>query len=216
MMPKRAASPWIDATMEFGAPAGTWPGDAPFKVEWTGRLQDRKWGVNLSRVSSSPHNGTHADAPYHVDEKGAKSEGLPLGVFMGPCLVVDVSQENGDVLGAGLAAEILRAKPERVLFKTRKGPPPAAFPRRFIGLDPELTERLVTGGVRLLGTDAPSVDRADIHGLKSHAILFAAGSFNLENLDLSRVEAGPHELHAPPLKVTGLCAAPVRALLRAL
>lgn len=215
-MPKRAAADWIDATMEFGAAGGTWPGDAPFSVEWTGRLQDRKWGVNLSRVSSSPHNGTHADAPYHVDEKGAKSEGLPLDVFMGPCLVVDASQETGQLLGAGLASKILRERPERVLFKTRKGPPSAAFPRGFLGLDPELTKRLVKGGVRLIGTDAPSVDRADLNGLKSHAILFAGGSFNLENLDLCRIESGPHELYAPPLKVSGLCAAPVRALLRPL
>lgn len=200
--------------MTFGAAAGTWPGDAPFEVEWTGRLQDRKWGVNLSRLSSSPHNGTHADAPYHVLESGLKSEDLPLDVFMGDCVVVDATRETGDVLGPRLAPAALRGQPERILFKTRAGAAPKTFPKGFRGLDPALTEQLVAAGVRLIGTDAPSVDRADLHGLRSHAILFEAGAFNLENLDLSAVEAGPYELHAAPLRVAGLCAAPVRALLR--
>jgi arylformamidase len=214
-MAKRRGPTWIDATMEFGHRGGTWPGDAVFEVAWTARLGDRGGlGVNLSRITSSPHNGTHADAPYHVLEDGHRSEAFPLEPFIGPCLVVGVPKDAGDLVRPDVAAAILRQKPERVLFRTRTGPPPAAFPRKFTGLHPNLVEDLVRSGVRLIGTDAPSVDRADLQGLEAHRTLFRAGAYNLENLDLSRLEPGPYELYAPPLKVTGLCAAPVRALLR--
>lgn len=215
-MPRPKPEAWIDATMVFGSPAGTWPGDAPFESEWTGRLRDSKWGVNLARFSSSPHNGTHADAPFHVDDAGGKSEALPLEPFLGPCRVVDATSARGDVLGPDWAARILEGGPQRVLLKTRDKAAGRAFPKSFLGLDPALTERLVQGGVRLLGTDAPSIDRADLHGLRSHRILFSGGAYNLENLELSHVQAGDYELHAAPLKVVGLCAAPVRALLRRL
>ncbi|HEX9817061.1 MAG TPA: hypothetical protein VGB18_08780, partial [Candidatus Thermoplasmatota archaeon] len=88
------------------------------------------------------------------------------------------------------------------------------FPTSFKGLSPDLAMRLAKSKVRLVGTDAPSMDTMDSKGLPAHKALFGAGSHVLENLDLSVVEAGPYELVALPLKVRGLCAAPVRALLR--
>src|SRR5688572_2958483 len=101
---------WIDATMTFGHLAGTWPGDAPISIEWTARLGDRgPLGVNLSALRSSPHNGTHADAPYHVLEDGGKSETLPVEAFLGPCLVVDATGP-GDVVSASAADEALLPK----------------------------------------------------------------------------------------------------------
>src|SRR5581483_3423273 len=109
---------------------------------------------------------------------------------------------------------IRAAKAERVLFKTRAEPFGTKFPRRFRGLDPAMVQALMAAKVRLVGTDAPGVDRAGLHGLESHRVLFRAGAFNLENLELAHVRPGPYELFAPPLKVEGLCAAPVRALLQ--
>ena len=69
-------------------------------------------------------------------------------------------------------------------------------------------------GLRLLGTDAPSVDRRESKTLAVHHMLFSGGAFNLENLDLRRVPPGAYELLAPPLRIMALDAAPVRALLR--
>lgn len=198
--------------MEFGSPAGTWPGDAPFRREWTSRLGDGKMGVNLTLFASSPHNGTHSDSPLHVMERGAASESLDPDAFIGDCVVLDASKGIEDTVGAKVLPAKLPA--ERVLFKTRVGPPPEAFPRRFRGFSLELAEAVVKRKLRLVGTDAPSVDRADINGLRAHRILFDGGVTFIENLDLSRVEPGAYELVALPLKVSGLCAAPVRALVR--
>ena len=66
----------------------------------------------------------------------------------------------------------------------------------------------------LLGVDAPSVDQRESKDLATHHTLFEAGAFNIENLDLRAVAAGPYDLIAPPLRLAGLDAAPLRALLR--
>lgn len=207
------ATAWMDATVELGHAGARWPGDEPFSLAWTARLGDRgPLGVNLSRFTTSPHNGTHADAPFHVLRDGHKSEGFPLEPFIGPCVVVDVTRTPGHVVPASLGGKILRSRPERVLFKTRR-----RVPDEFgghAGIHPDLAQRLVDGGVRLIGIDSPSVDRADLFGLSSHRAIFGAGAYNLESLDLSKARPGSYDLHAPPLKVAGLCAAPVRALLR--
>ena len=206
-----AQSKWIDITMEFGSPAGTWPGDEPFRAGWTSSLGDKKLGVNLTMFSSSPHNGTHSDAPLHVMEGGAASESLDVEAYLGDCVVVDATKGLDTV-----DAKVLPKKPsqERILFKTRVGPPLDAFPHRFKGFSLELAQEIVRRKVRLVGTDAPSVDRADLNGLRAHHILFEGRVAFMENLDLSRVEPGAYELVALPLKVSGLCAAPVRALVR--
>lgn len=201
---------WIDITMPFGAPGGTWPGDAPLKVEWTSRLEKPTGdlGVNLSRFCSSPHNGTHSDAPFHVFGDGATSESLPLEPFLGPCVVVDAVDEPGPLVNKSP-----HDTSPRILFKTRAGPVPQHFPHEFKGLDARLIRTLVANGTRLIGTDAPSVDRGT---LESHVAVMRSGGVVLENLDLSSVEAGAYELMALPLRVAGLCAAPVRALVRRL
>lgn len=201
--------------MEFGHAAGTWPGDAEFKVDWTSKLGDPgRLGVNLSRICSSPHNGTHSDAPFHVLRDGATSESLPLDAFIGPCRVVDATKVAGPEIPASFLAKATKGGVERVLFKQRVGPVPKEFPRKFLGVNDDLARGLVEAGVQLVGTDAPSIESFIRPGLQTHRALLTKGVAVLENLDLSGAKAGEYELVALPLKVSGLCAAPVRALLR--
>jgi len=47
--------------------------------------------VNVSSFTSSPHVGTHADAPLHVREGWSGSHELSLDAFFGPAIVVDVT-----------------------------------------------------------------------------------------------------------------------------
>lgn len=205
-----ARSKWIDITMEFGAPQGTWPGDTPFSAEFTGRIGKGKWGVNLTQFQSSPHNGTHSDAPMHVVPGAPASESLDPDAYLGPCVVVDATGAEGSTLHPSLAV-----KAERVLYRTH-GKQNVRFPKSFKGLGEDLARRLVRSKVRLVGTDAPSVDAFDSKDLVAHKALFGGGASIVENLDLSQARPGRYELVALPLKVRGLCAAPVRALLRPL
>jgi len=81
-------------------------------------------------------------------------------------------------------------------------------------LSPDAVRELVARGLRLFGVDAPSVDLRDSRALETHRALFAGGAWNLENLDLRAVTDGEYDLTALPLRLSGLDAAPVRALLR--
>ena len=68
----------------------------------------------------------------------------------------------------------------------------------------------------LIGLDTPSIDPADSVLLPSHRVALQAGISLIENLDLTEVEAGEYELIALPLKLEGVEASPVRAILRPL
>jgi arylformamidase len=61
--------------------------------------------------------------------------------------------------------------------------------------------------------DCPSADDLQSKTLDVHHELLDHGACVLENLDLREVEAGEYVLDALPMKVAGLDAAPVRALL---
>jgi arylformamidase len=66
-----------------------------------------------------------------------------------------------------------------------------------------------------VGIDTPSVDPFDSKDLAAHHALISGGVVNLEGLDLDLVPPGLYELIALPLRIEGLDASPVRAVLRA-
>lgn len=75
---------------------------------------------------------------------------------------------------------------------------------------------LAARGVRLVGVDVPSVDPETSKELPSHMVFLRHDMRILENLALWEADFGDYELIAPPLKLEGLDAAPVRAVLRRL
>ena len=79
-----------DISVVTGAGTPEWPGDTPFSCGWSARIADGS-SVNLTAITSSPHVGTHADAPLHVKDGAPGAETLPLDAFIGPALVLDVS-----------------------------------------------------------------------------------------------------------------------------
>lgn len=199
-----------------------WPGDTPFSSRLTWALSAGD-SVNLSAVEATPHLGSHADAPFHTEPGGAGIAEMPLLPYLGPCRVVEVPREPDgtppplveprhlvDPAGASLDP----ADPPRLLFKTSSVPDRTRFPERFTALSPALVEHLVKAGTLLVGLDTPSVDPFDSVDLEAHHLLFRNGLANLEGLDLDAVPPGLYELIALPLRLRGLDASPVRAVLR--
>ncbi len=172
--------------------------------------------VNVSAITMSPHVGTHADAPLHVRDGWPASEGFDLTAFSGEAIVCEVDHAL-DVIG-GEHLPIIGADGEvpRLLLRTGCSIAGGAFPDRWPVVGEELLTRLLARGLVLLGVDAPSVDARDSTTLAVHRQLFAAGAWNLENLHLQGVPEGRYELSAYPLRLMGLDAAPVRAVLRPL
>ena len=203
----------IDISVTLSLATPEWPGDTPFSCGWSWQLSAGA-SVNVSTITMSPHVGTHADAPLHVRDGAAPSEQLPLEAFIGPAIVVDVSQLCGALDRDALRAAGLDATPARLLLRTGRSIAQGPFPGEWPALTADCAAALAADGLQLLGVDCPSVDERESKDLAVHHALFDGGAFILENLDLSAVPAGAYALIAAPVKLGGLDAAPVRAVLR--
>lgn len=205
----------IDISVLVNEVTPAWPGDTSYSCRWTWEMA-RGDSVNVSCMSASPHVGTHADAPFHVDSTWPAADALALDAFSGPASVVDVSALDGPLTTASLGLADGRVTGGRLLLRTGRSIAGGAFPSAWPWIEEHTVKQLVAGGLRLLGVDAPSVDARDSKTLAVHRALFSGGAVILENLDLSAVTPGDYELTAFPLRIAGLDAAPVRAVLRRL
>ena len=200
----------ISVTLAMGTPE--WRGDTPYSCGWTASIAEGS-SVNLSSMTTSPHVGTHADAPVHVRDGWPGAHELPLDAFYGPAVVIDVTNVAGELSFADIEPMIAAYRLERLLLKTGRSIAAGTFPDEWPTLSETCAQQLVGIGIRLVGTDAPSVDSKESKSLAVHKMLFSGNAFLLENLDLRRIAAGPYDLMAFPLKVMALDAAPVRAVL---
>jgi arylformamidase len=194
--------------------AGTpeWPGDTPYSCRWTWDMAQGA-SVQVSAITMSPHVGTHADAPLHVRPGAPGADALPLDAFAGPARVLTVGGDPRDVRTDELLAHLPHGT-ARLLLRTGHSIADGRFPDDWPALDAACAAALAGRGLRLLGVDAPSVDRRHSTDLRTHHALFDGGVAVLENLDLRRVPDGEYDLVAYPLRLDGLDAAPVRAVLR--
>ena len=200
---------WIDISRPLGPATPVWPGDQPVEVEADRGTNEAGRVIEVRRLRLSLHAGTHMDAPRHMVPEGAPVGGYPLSGCLQPARVVDAGASGmitrDDV--AGLAG------PEAVLFRTRNVPPSDRFHTDFPGISPEAARHLAGCGVRLVGTDSPSVDPFESTELPAHHILFGAGVYILENLRLDHVSPGRYLLLLAPLPLAEAEASPVRPLL---
>ncbi len=200
----------IDITRPLGARTAEWPGDTPFSIDWTLHVW-RGDNVSVSRILMSPHIGTHADAPAHYQSGGETTGSFELAAFIGPVRVIDA--RGSDLVDISVVEQHGAIGCSRVLVRVLDVVRTEEFVRDYPVLAPEAAGALVSGGLRLYGTDAPSVDPVDSTRMNAHRALGAAGIPILENLDLTQVEAGDYDLLALPLKLEAAEAAPVRAVL---
>jgi arylformamidase len=170
--------------------------------------------VNLSAITMSPHLGAHADAPLHYGVDAPDIAAVALDPFLGPCRVIHAI-DPGPLVRPEHLAHAAASLPPRVLVRTCMKAP-TSWSSTFTAFAAETIAWLAARGVRLVGIDAQSVDPADSKTLDSHQQLLAHDMRVLENLVLDAVPAGDYELIALPLRLSGVDASPVRAILRAL
>jgi len=200
----------ISQVLRPGLPV--WPGDTEFGFERTWKMEDGS-PVNVGRMSMSTHSGTHADAPLHYAADGLDAAGMELDPYIGECLVVDARGVRGAVDVADLPHI---DSVDRVLFRTWGAFPHESWRSDWLPIAPETIEWLALQGVKLIGTDAPSVDPQESKTMAAHKAVLEHDMRILEGLVLDDVPEGRYELIALPLKVAGGDAGLCRAILREL
>jgi arylformamidase len=191
-----------------------WPGDTAFQYELKWKMAEGAT-VNVGAVTMGVHNGSHADAPFHFKQGAMTIEQVPLEVYLGEAVVVDLSKKFETNRTTQITIGDLESSPEapRLLLKTGVWTDSRIFPEWIPVIAPDVAEWLGNRNVKLLGLDLPSVDPIEAKVLVNHHALAAARIAIVESLDLSEIEAGTYHFSALPLRITGGDAAPVRAIL---
>jgi arylformamidase len=176
--------------------------------------------VYESRLDFDLHTGTHVDMPLHMLSDGASSDTWGLETFFTPCLLLEFSRLAGDCITADdlrqkdneTQAETSIIKPGMsVLLKTANSFK-EGFDYSFVFLEKSGAAYLAGKNVGGVGIDALGIER-DQPGHDTHKTLMNAGAWILEGLRLAAVPQGLYTLAMFPLKISGVEALPVRALL---
>jgi cyclase len=128
--------------------------------------------LSIDTLTLTTHTGTHVDAPAHYGTRCTYGDGiprtidqLPLEWFYGPGVVLDISEAQSVADADFLRRELKRidytiAPCDIVMMYTGASQFAGSmlYFTNFVGLDASATEFLLDQGVRVIGTDAFSLD----------------------------------------------------------
>jgi len=204
----------IDLTAEMFDGAPTMPMDP--KLAITKHCNLENLGYNLERVTTSTHQGTHIDAPYHFFYEGQTIDKVDISRFVLRTAKVDLThkkpkeaitvediKEYEPLINKGVSL-LLHTGWDKVFPKNE-------FFYDFPFVSVELTNWLVEKKIPLIGMDMPTPNGAEwklVHQtfLKNN-ILVVEGLTHMEQL-------GNEEFtfFALPLKLKGCGGSPIRAI----
>jgi arylformamidase len=205
--------PLWDISPTISGALPVWPGDTRFEASTTWEI-GAGCPVHVSRMTMTTHLGAHTDAPSHYDPAGLAIDAVGLAPYIGACRVIDCI--GTPLVDVADIARFLDGVPPRVLLRTYASAPQRAWDPAFAAVSPAAIALLASKGVILIGTDSASLDPQDSKTLNAHHAVRAHSMAILEGVVLDEVPAGDYELIALPLKLAGMDASPVRAILRPL
>ncbi len=201
-----------DISQPLHAAVPVWPGEPPFALHSHAVIGDG-CPVNVGGMTTPLHAGTHGDAPLHYADDGTSSADCDLDAYVGPCVLLDLRHARGRVEVDDVDWSAVEGS-ARVLLRTYEHFPHHQWDSDFTAIAGDVIARLGAMGVRLIGTDAASLDPEQSKTLDAHHAVKAADMRILEGLVLDDVPPGRYELIALPLRIVGADASPVRAILR--
>ncbi|KDR93794.1 Kynurenine formamidase [Peptoclostridium litorale DSM 5388] len=163
-----------------------------------------------SKIHMNLHTGTHIDMPLHIIKGGASSDELDITRLMGSCRVIDMTGAKDSITREMIEGEGVK-EGEFLLLKTRNSFS-EKFNPEFVYLDKEAAILIAKRGVRGVGIDSLGIERGQA-GHPTHRALLENGIVIMEGLRLRDVPAGEYVLIALPLRIEGVEALPVRAVL---
>ncbi len=202
----------IDITRTLGLDSVCWPGDHELSIEPALSMADGD-EVNLTKIVTTNHAGTHMDAPLHMIADGRTLNDYPIDRFRLPVGVIEVPAGKSKIDLDALAGRSF-AEGEGVLFKTSNSELPRdRFCEDYVAMTTEAAETLAAAKIGMVGVDYLSVDAFADNEHPVHQALLGAGILILEDVDLRNVKPGRYTLWCFPLKMRGANGAPCRAVL---
>jgi arylformamidase len=202
-----------DISLAIAPGLPTWPTSEGFRTRQAMSI-DAGDPANVTVIEMDVHTGTHVESGLHFLADGEPVESLQLDQLVGAADVVVVEGEA--VTAAALSQADVPEDCRRLLVKTANSDRWAAgwgdFDPVYVSLTPDAAQWAADRGLALVGIDHLSIQRYDDDG-ETHRILMRAGIAILEGLNLAGIEPGRYMLVAAPIRLTGVEAAPVRALL---
>ncbi len=204
---------FLDLTLPISPLVLRYPGDPQPVIE---RETDISKGdaLTASHFSMNCHVGTHVDAPAHFLKDGVTLEGLPLERFYGPAVVRELLDR--DVIGIEDLKDAHLPAQRHLLLKTRNSEllQLDTFSQNYCTLSPEAANVLCGLQPLSVGFDYYSLDPYQDDGaFPAHTILARFGIPVYVCLNLLEVLAGEYLFSGFPLRLAGVEASPVRAVL---
>ena len=188
----------FDLTHTIHPAIAVYPGDDPVQLEQVRTLDQD--GFNDFRLSSGMHVGTHIDGPMHMTSDTRLMSQLPLEMFTGKGVLIDVRGEQK--IGFRESFRTIIHPGDIVLFYSGLdnlfGTP--QYFTDYPGITEELARFLADQHVKIVGIDWVSPDH---HPYLIHEILFNNDVLILENLtNLSQLlQETNFDVFAFPLKI---------------
>ena len=204
---------FIDLTTPIIESTTVYPGDSQFSKDLVYSIK-KGHEVDLHTIALSNHMGTHIDYPAHLIKDGKTSSDYPINFHIGEMRVIAVPDDM-DSIDAEFIENIFKDIPislgSIIFFKTgnSKLSKTGAFNEHYVFITPEGANVLVKKQIKIIGIDYLSVDKYQ-SDLPVHKILLENDLLIVENLDLSRVEAGQYQVFISPLNIPNMDGLPVR------
>ncbi len=164
-----------------------------------------------TRLNMNMHTGTHVDAPLHMMAGGQTMEVYDLEQFVGKARVLDFSQLSDRVIKKSDLLEKFIEQGDIVLLKTANSTTDE-FEFDFVYLSGEAAAYLSSVGVKAVGIDALGIER-NAPGHPAHKALLENNIPIIEGLRLADAAEGIYEFIGLPVKIAGVEASPLRAIL---
>ena len=206
----------LSHVIENGMPV--YPGDPEPLIEKESSIEED--GVNLTRLVTGSHVGTHVDAPLHFVEGGSSLDEIPLSTLIGEGVVLDLSYKE---VGSGISREDF----EKFSSLIRRGDIVLVYTgtsdhwgeegwdyRKFSYIEESGAKWLLEKGVKMVGIDCMSVEKFGYSEPITHLLLLSAGVPLIESLSkrLGELAGKRGFVICLPLKLGGVDGGPARVI----
>ena len=191
--------------------------------ESTAGVFDSDFTYATRGIILSDHGPTHVDSLSHFDPGAATIDQMPLDLFFGPAICIDISDAPARIdvepeqLDTALAASGQQLDPGDILLLrtgnwSRNGGTPA-YLSDYPGLGERSAQWLVDKQVKAFGVDTPTPDNPASRIYPVHLMCREKGVHHYENLaNLELVVGKRFTFYGLPLRFRGGHGSPVRAV----